>query len=132
MVPGSTYGDQNGFRGPPPLPPQAIQDLWRQAVDDPSSLSEEDKCSILEYKPLPEANLLCQTRCGITMSDLFTKAIERPDDLTQDEVDFISEGRKAYPELSERPPEPYPTGMDDALARMWMHTGQPENIRNLR
>ena len=66
------------------------------------------------------------------MGDLFTKAIERPDDLTQDEVDFISEGRKAYHELSERPPEPYPTGMDDALARMWMHTGQPENIRNLR
>ena len=76
-------------RAPEPLP----VDLFNKAIKDPGSLTEKEKLEILDWVPEAEANERCRKVCGMTWQELITTAVEKPENLTSDDILFLEVGR---------------------------------------
>ncbi|KAL4728905.1 hypothetical protein ACLX1H_003307 [Fusarium chlamydosporum] len=66
--------------------------LYEKAVADPSSLSDEERRTILLRPPREEEDSLCHDICGSTMSEIVTKALCDPDSLSYTEARLIASG----------------------------------------
>jgi hypothetical protein len=61
---------------------EAIRDLYNRAISDPSSLTDAERRTITHRPPPEEEDTLCHAACGLSFSNLVTKAIENRDSLT--------------------------------------------------
>ena len=76
-------------KAPGPLP----LDLFNKAVEDPGSLTEKERLEILDWVPEAEADERCRNVCGMTWQELITTAVEKPENLTSDDISLIRAGR---------------------------------------
>ena len=76
-------------KAPGPLP----LDLFNKAIENPGSLTEEDRLEILDWVPEAEADERCRNACGMNWQELITTAVEKPENLTPDDISFIRMGR---------------------------------------
>lgn len=82
---------------PKPTPPDQLSqdtlDLYKKAVNEPGSLTEEETLTILDWVPEAVADERCREVCGSTWQELITTAVETPQELTSDQVSCIKHGR---------------------------------------
>ncbi|MCJ1343613.1 hypothetical protein MMC31_001809 [Peltigera leucophlebia] len=82
---------------PKPTPPQQLSqgtpELYKRAIKEPGSLTEEEVLTILEWVPEALADTRCLVACGCTWQSLIKTAVETPQELTYDQVSFILHGR---------------------------------------
>lgn len=82
------------YQPPKPKAPEPLPlDLFHKAVEDPGSLTETDRLEILDWVPEAEADERCRKACGVTWQELITTAVEKPENLTSDDISFIDVGR---------------------------------------
>ncbi|PHH89145.1 hypothetical protein CDD83_6596 [Cordyceps sp. RAO-2017] len=79
---------------------EAIQVLYRRAIADPSSLSDEERRKITHRPPVEEEDSLCREACGLSMGELITKAIQNEDSLSYEEARLVISG--VFPNQSAR------------------------------
>lgn len=85
----------NAFRPPDRSPPSLEEDtviLYEHAVADPFSLTDEDRRKILHRPPQEEEDARCRDACGLTFSQLVTKAVEHSESLTFKESTIVFRG----------------------------------------
>ncbi len=79
------------YQPPKPEPPQQLPlDLFNKAIEDPTSLTEKDRLDVLDWVPEAEADERCRGACGLPWQELITKAVDKPENLTSDEVSFVT------------------------------------------
>ena len=110
------------YQPPKPKAPEPLPlDLFNKAIEDPGSLTEEDRLDILDWVPEAEADKRCRKVCGMTWQQLITIAVEKPENLTSDDISFIELGRSMSYKVSG------PGHKRDFL----MLIRHPEDVRNL-
>ena len=110
------------YQTPKPKTPDPLPlDLFSKAIDDPGSLTENEKLDILDWVPEAEADERCRKACGMTWQELVTTAVERPEDLTSDNISLIEVGR--YPT--------YKVNGAEHKRGFLMLMRHPEDVRNL-
>ena len=95
-VPRTTEEIEQFFPYQPPKPKAPVPlplDLFNKAVEDPGSLTEKERLEILDWVPEAEADERCRNVCGMTWQELITTALEKPGNLTSEDVSFIEVGR---------------------------------------
>ena len=82
------------YEPPEPKSPEPLPlDLFNKAVEDPKSLTEEEKLEILDWVPEAEADERCRNVCGMSWQELINTAVEKPENLTSDDILFLEMGR---------------------------------------
>ena len=95
----------NALRPPDRSPLSLDEDtriLYERAVADPSSLTDEDRRKILHRPPQEEEDARCRDACGLTFSELVTKAVEHSESLTSKESTLVFRGVTAGLRLNHR------------------------------
>jgi hypothetical protein len=85
------FPDPNEDRSPLALD-EATRALYRRAIDNPSSLTDEERRTVTHRPPRPEEDELCQQATGLNFSVLVQKAIDHRDSLSYDEASLLSGG----------------------------------------
>ena len=107
---------------PKPEPPQQLPlDLFNKAIEDVTSLTEKERLDVLDWVPEAEADERCRGACGLPWQELITKAVDKPENLTSDEVSFITRGRCPTYNIS---------GAEHSRGFL-MLMRHPEDVRNL-
>ena len=110
------------YQAPKPKAPEPLPlDLFNKAIDDASSLTEKDRLDILDWVPEAEADERCRKACGMTWQELITTAVEKPENLTSDDVSFIEMGHYTT----------YKVRGAEHKRDFLMLTRHPEDVRNL-
>ena len=110
------------YEPPKPKAPEPLPlDLFNKAVEDPSSLTEEDRLEILDWVPEAEADERCRYVCGMTWQELITTAVEKPENLTSNDILFIGMGRWTT----------YMIRGAEHKREIFMLMRHPEDVRNL-
>lgn len=82
---------------PKPIPPERLSQgtlgLYKRAIKEPGSLTEEEVLTILEWVPEALVDTRCREACGCTWQTLITNAVEKPQELTSNEIYLILNGR---------------------------------------
>ncbi|KAL4888482.1 hypothetical protein BDV59DRAFT_211090 [Aspergillus ambiguus] len=65
---------------------EATRTLYRRAIDNPSSLTDEERRIVTHRPPGPEEDEQCQQACGLTFTELVRKAIDQRDSLSYHEA----------------------------------------------
>jgi hypothetical protein len=73
-------------------PPAEIITFWTRLVENPETLTDEDRLKALSRYPLHETNALCEEKCGLTLDALIDKAIDSPEALSQQECQILRSG----------------------------------------
>lgn len=68
----------------PPLNDTSLA-LYERAVQDPGSLTDAERRTILERSSEQEEDALCRQRTGLSYDDILQKASTMPDELTYEE-----------------------------------------------
>ena len=110
------------YQPPKPKAPEPLPlDLFNKAIEDPGSLTETDRLDILDWVPETEADERCRKACGMTWQELITTAVEKPENLTSDDVSFIEVGRYTT----------YKVSGAEHKRDFLMLMRHPEDVRNL-
>lgn len=82
---------------PKPIPADQLSldtpDLYKKAINEPGSLTEKEVQTILDWVPEAVADERFLKACGRSWQELITTALEKPRELTSDEVVFIPQSR---------------------------------------
>lgn len=71
---------------------EATLALYNRAINDPSSLTDAERRTITNRPPPEEEDSLCRAACGLSFSELITKAIQNSDSLTYKEGHLVTAG----------------------------------------
>ncbi|KAH8887927.1 hypothetical protein GQ53DRAFT_749574 [Thozetella sp. PMI_491] len=74
-------------------PSSDLDDLYRRAIADPSSISRDESNTIKGWPPPDEEDRLCVSRTGSTRAELVAKAVAHPDNLSRDECEILQHPR---------------------------------------
>lgn len=85
------FPDPNEDRSPVVLD-EATRALYRRAIDNPSSLTDEERRTVTHRPPGPEEEKRCRQACGLTFSELVRKAIDQRDSLSYHEAVLLVGG----------------------------------------
>jgi hypothetical protein len=86
---------------PPPDPsglvhPASLSDasriLHERAIGDRVSLTEAERCQILDRPTQEEEDALCHKQTGLTYNEILEKALNAPDNLTHQECHILTRG----------------------------------------
>ncbi|KND88574.1 hypothetical protein TOPH_06751 [Tolypocladium ophioglossoides CBS 100239] len=81
------------FQGQTPMAlDETLRALYDRAIADPSSLSDEERRRIAHRPPPEEEDALCRDACGLSMSELLTKAVQNGDSLSYQEARLVTAG----------------------------------------
>jgi hypothetical protein len=65
---------------------EVTRTLYNRAIANPSSLTDAERRSITRPPPQQEEDDLCRNRCGLSFSELVSKAARNRESLTYQEV----------------------------------------------
>lgn len=85
------FPDPNEDRSPLVLD-AATRALYRRAIENPSSLTDEERRTVTHRPPGPEEDERCRQACGLTFSELVRKAIDHRDSLSYHEAGLLVGG----------------------------------------
>ncbi|KAJ6072970.1 hypothetical protein N7467_011055 [Penicillium canescens] len=71
---------------------EATRALYRRAIDNPSSLTDEERRTVTHRPSRPEEDELCRQASGLNFSELVRMAIDHQDSLSYDEASLLLGG----------------------------------------
>ncbi|PKY07022.1 hypothetical protein P168DRAFT_86407 [Aspergillus campestris IBT 28561] len=71
---------------------EATRALYRRAIEDPTSLTDEERRIVTHRPPRPEEDEHCRNACGLSHPELVRKCIDHADNLSYKETSLILAG----------------------------------------